>query len=437
VAEVNMPKLSDTMEEGTVISWKVQDGQDVKKGDVIAEVESDKASFEINAEADGPFHIVVEEGKAVPVGSVIANIGGEARGKQPATEPKAEEPKQTHPKPDQAQETEPPQAREEETPAEQPAQEEQPPRAEPERQEQRPAAEGDGAGRLRVSPIAARLAAERGVDLRTIKGSGPEGRIVKDDVLAAAKGSGGGATPAAASSRQRTGPDVEREELSRLQTIIARRMTQSKTEVPHFYVTVEIRMDEAFRLQKQLRETVRGAEKVSVADMLVKAAALALRKHPTVNASWAGDHIEVKRRVNIGYAVAGPRALIVPVLKDADEKDLVQISSERRALVERAQAGKPTPQDLEGGTFSISNLGTYGVDEFAAIVNQPESVIIAIGATKDAAVVEDGQVVVRKVMRVTGSADHRVVYGADLAEFLATIRSLLESPVTLVLPPGE
>ena len=437
--EVNMPKLSDTMEEGTVISWKVEDGADVKKGDVIAEVESDKASFEINAEADGPFHIVVEEGKAVPVGSVIAQIGTEAPARKqakqaaPAAEAETEESKQTTPKPDQAQEVEPPQAREEATPPEQPAEAREP------ESEERPAAkpaEGDGAGRLKVSPIAARLAAEMGVDLRSLKGSGPEGRIVKDDVLAAAKSSGGGRpAPAAAPRRERAGPDVEREELSRLQTIIARRMTQSKTEVPHFYVTVEIRMDEALRLQKQLRETVRGAEKVSVADMLVKAAAIALRRHPTVNASWAGDHIEIKRRVNIGYAVAAPRSLIVPVLKDADEMDLVQISSERRALVERAQAGKPTPQDLEGGTFSISNLGTYGVDEFSAIVNQPESVIIAIGATKDAAVVENGQVVVRKVMRVTGSADHRAVYGADLAEFLATFRSLLEGPVSLVLPP--
>ena len=426
-----MPKLSDTMEEGTVISWKVEDGADVKKGDVIAEVESDKASFEINAEADGPFHIVVEEGKAVPVGSVIAQIGGEQAAKKPAAEPAREEPKQTEPKPDQAQEAEPAEAREKETPRQEPSEE-----REPEREERPPPTpEGDGAGRMKVSPIAARLAAEMGVDLRSLKGSGPEGRILKDDVLAAAKSSGGGRpAPAAAPRRERAGPDVEREELSRLQTIIARRMTQSKTEVPHFYVTVEIRMDEAFRLQKQLRETVRGAEKVSIADMLVKAAAIALRRHPMVNASWAGDHIEIKRRVNIGYAVAAPRSLIVPVLKDADEMDLVQISSERRALVERAQAGKPTPQDLDGGTFSISNLGTYGVDEFSAIVNQPESVIIAIGATKDAAVVENGQVVVRRVMRVTGSADHRAVYGADLAEFLATFRALLEGPVLLVMP---
>ena len=426
MAEVNMPKLSDTMEEGTVISWKVQDGQEVKKGEVIAEIESDKASFEINAETDGPFHIVVEEGKPVPVGSVIAQIGGEAPAKKPAAEPAREELKEAEPRPEPAQEVEPPEEREEETPREV-AQREGPQRAEP-------GGEG-GDGRLKVSPIAARLAAEMGVDLRSLKGSGPEGRIVKADVLTAAREGGTRPSPTrpAAPARRREGPPAEREELTRLQTIIARRMTQSKTEVPHFYVTVEVQMDEALRFQKQFRETVPGGEKVSVADILMKACAHALQRHPHVNASWRGDHIEVKRDINIGYAVAGPRSLVVPVLKEVDAKDLVQISTERRALVERAQAGKPTPQDLDGGTFSISNRGTYGVDEFAAIVNQPESVILAIGATKDAALVENGQVVVRKVMRITGSADHRVVYGADLAEYLATLRRLLESPIALLI----
>jgi pyruvate dehydrogenase E2 component (dihydrolipoamide acetyltransferase) len=409
MSEVNMPKLSDTMEEGTVIDWKVEDGSEVKKGQVIAEIESDKASFEINADADGPLHIVVAAGKPVPVGDVIAQIGGEA------APTKKEEKKEKDPEPKAEAKARPEPVADEPEPA-------------------APEPEPDGGRRIKASPIAARLAAEMGVNLAELKGSGPEGRIVKEDVLAAAheKRPAAAAGQTSVSRTPRTGPEIEHEELSRVQTIIARRMSKSKAEVPHFYVTVEVRMDEAVRMQKQLRESIPGAGKVSVADLLFRACALALRQHPHVNASWAGDHIEIKRRINIGYAVAGERSLIVPVLKDVDQLDVVQISSERRALVERAAAGKPTPQDLEGGTLSISNLGTYGVDEFIAIVNQPESVILAVGATKEAAVVEEGKVVVGKVMRITGSADHRVVYGADLAEFLQTVKKLLESPVTLV-----
>ncbi len=426
-----MPKLSDTMEEGTVIDWKVKDGEEVKKGQVIAEVESDKASFEINAEAAGAFHIIVEAGKPVPVGAPIAQIGGEAPAKSaPKAKEKAKEPApEPEPEPEKAEAEAVPEPKPEVDDAE------EKPASKP--REEAPAATSDGGGgRIKASPVAARLAAEMGVNLAELKGSGPEGRIVKEDVLAAA----GEKRPTAAQVPERaaarpTGPEIEHEELSRVQTIIARRMAKSKAEVPHFYVTVEIRMDEAIRLQGQLRETVPGADKVSVADLIFRAAALAIRRHPHVNASWAGDHIEIKRRVNIGYAVAGPRSLIVPVLKDVDRMDLVQISTERRALVERAAAGKPTPQDLESGTFSISNLGTFGVDEFMAIVNQPESVILAVGATKDVALVDDGRVTAGKVMRVTGSADHRVVYGADLAEYLATFKKLLEAPVNLVLPP--
>ena len=427
MAEVNMPKLSDTMEEGTVIEWKKKSGDAVKKGDVLAEVESDKASFELEADADGVLDIVVDAGKPVPVGDLIANIGKEGSKAAPKEERKPAE---------KAEEK-----------AEAKAEKEPEPEPEPEPAESKPAAassrdggqeerrSSEDGGRLKASPIAARLAAEMGVDLRALKGSGPEGRIVKEDVLAAAKRSSGGRPAAARPVPARTGPEVEHEELTRMQTIVARRMTESKTTVPHFYLTAEARMDEAVRIQKQIRETVAGAEKLTISDLVMRACAMALRRFPNVNASWAGDHIEVKRRINIGFAVAQPKGLVVPVLKDADAKDLVQISIESRQLIERARAGKPSPQDLEGGTFSISNLGMYGITDFAAVVNMPEAAILAIGAVADRPVVENGAIVPGKLMQMTLSVDHRVLYGADGAQFLAEVRRLLENPVSLVLPP--
>ena len=428
-----MPKLSDTMEEGTVIEWKKKTGDPVRKGDVLAEVESDKASFELEADADGVLSIVVDAGKPVPVGDLIANIGKE--GEKPAARPAETAPKAEN-------ETKPAKAEKPAEPAAAPSTAEPaapPPTAE-EPAESRPATVsrdgGEEAGRLKASPIAARLAAEMGVDLRSLKGSGPEGRIVKEDVLAAARQGGAPRPPAARPPLPpRTGPEVEHEELTRMQTIVARRMTESKTTVPHFYLTTEARMDEAVRIQKQIRETVPGAEKLTISDLVLRASALALRRFPNVNASWAGDHIEVKRRINIGFAVAQTKGLVVPVLRDADLKDLVQISIESRQLIERARAGKPSPSDLEGGTFSISNLGMFGVTDFAAVVNMPEAAILAVGAVVDRPVVEGGAVVPGKVMAMTLSVDHRVLYGADGAQFLAEVRRLLENPVSLVLPP--
>ena len=428
MADVNMPKLSDTMEEGTVIEWKKKSGEAVKKGDVLAEVESDKASFELAADADGVLSIVVDAGKPIPVGDLIANIGKE--GEKPATK-KAQKAEPAAPVDEEGA------GRPQEPQGGVKAPEE--PREEPE--EQKPAAAaasrgGDDGDRLKASPIAARLAAEMGIDLRSLKGSGPEGRIVKEDVLAVARQTPGGRQAAANRPLPpRTGPEIEHEELTRMQTIVARRMTESKTTVPHFYLTTEARMDEAVRIQKQIRETVAGAEKLTISDLVMRASALALRRFPNVNASWAGDHIEVKRRINIGFAVAQPKGLVVPVLRDADAKDLVQISIESRQMIERARAGKPSPADLEGGTFSISNLGMFGVTEFAAVVNMPEAAILAVGAVVDRPVLDSGAIVPGMVMAMTLSVDHRVLYGADGAQFLAEVRRLLENPVSLVLPP--
>lgn len=222
-----------------------------------------------------------------------------------------------------------------------------------------------------------------------------------------------------------------------MQATIARRMADSKSTVPHFYVTVEARVDEAVRMRAQLKESVPGAETVTMTDMLVRACAIALNRHPEVNASWVDGRFERKRSINIGLAVSPSSGigLLVPIVHDADRKDLIQISVEARQVIERARSGRAAQGDLEGGTFSISNLGMYGVDEFSAIINPPEAAILAVGAIKDAAVVEDGQLKVGKVMRMTLSVDHRVFYGAQAAQFMADLKQLIENPVALLVPP--
>jgi len=419
MSDVKMPKLSDTMEEGTVLEWKKQDGDEVKRGEVLAEIESDKASFEIEAEADGALHIVVEKGQAVPVGQQIATIGEGAGEAAPAKKAPAKPKAETKPK----AEAEP----------------------EPEEQVSSPSGGGPPAGRggektesdgEKASPLARRLARERGVDLASIKGSGPGGRIVKEDVLAAGEQPAAAEKPKPAPAARRPEQDVEIEEPTRMQATIARRMTQSKTTVPHFYVTVECQVDEAVKMRQQLKETVPGAERVTMTDMLMRACALALQRYPEVNASWVDGHFERKRRVSIGLAVPPEKGLglLVPVVHDVDKKDLVALSIEARQVIERARAGRPSPGDLEGGTFSISNLGMYGVDEFNAIINPPEAGILAVGAIKDAPVVVDGQLKVGKVMRLTLSVDHRVYYGVTGAQFLGEVKRLVENPVSLVMP---
>jgi pyruvate dehydrogenase E2 component (dihydrolipoamide acetyltransferase) len=424
MGDVNMPKLSDTMEEGTIVQWKKKSGEQVKKGDVLAEVESDKATFDLEAEDEGVLSILVEQGVPAKIGAPIARIGdGSATAAEaPAANPlppsgggqggglKAE-PADTEPAP---------------TPPSTPT--------------VAAAPSGNGAAvEVKASPLARRLAAEMGVDISSLKGSGPEGRIVKEDVLAA----GAKADPARKQAQLPTptprapGPEVEVIEPTRMQATIARRMLESKTTVPEFTVTVEARVDQAVSLRQQLKESVPGADKVTMTDMLVRACALALRKFPEVNSSWVDGRFHRKRAINIGLAVAPSQGmgLLVPVVHDADLKDLIQISIESRQVIERARSGRPAEGDLSGATFSISNLGMYGVDEFVAIINPPEAAILAIGAIKDAAVVQDGHVVPGKVMRMTLSVDHRVFYGATAAQFMAEVKRLIENPVTLVVPP--
>jgi pyruvate dehydrogenase E2 component (dihydrolipoamide acetyltransferase) len=411
--DVNMPKLSDTMEEGTIVEWKKKTGDEVKAGDVLAEVESDKATFDLEAESGGVLSILVEQGVPAKIGAPIATIGeaSAAPAKAKASPPAAAAPKAPAP----------------------PAP--SPPPAEP----APPSIATEDGERIKASPLAKRLAAETGVDLASLKGSGPDGRIVKEDVLAA-KGTSGPAErrrPEAAS--RAPGPDVEVVEPSRMQATIARRMAEAKATVPEFTVTVEARVDEAVSMRRQLKDSVPGADKVTMTDMLVRACALALMKFPEVNSSWVDGRFQRKRAINIGLAVAPSQGmgLLVPVVHDADAKDLIQISIESRQVIERARSGRPAEGDLSGATFSISNLGMFGVDEFVAIINPPEAAILAVGAIKDVPVVEDGRIVPGKVMRMTLSVDHRVFYGATAAQFMAEVKRLIENPVTLVVPPAR
>ncbi len=464
--DVNMPKLSDTMEEGTIVEWKKKTGDEVKTGEVLAEVESDKATFDLEAESDGVLSILVEQGVPAKIGAPIATIG-EASAAAPATKKaapapaKQKEAKEPEAPPEVAEEPEPvaksaPPKAEPDERAEEPVAKSAPPKAEPDERAEEPVAkpappkavpderaeepaspDGEDGQQVKASPLAKRLAAEMGVDIGSLKGSGPEGRIVKEDVLAAAGGKTQTERRRPAAAPRAAGPDVEVIDPSRMQATIARRMTEAKSTVPEFTVTVEARVDEAVKMRQQLKDSVPGAEKVTMTDMLVRACALALRKFPEVNTSWVDGRFNRKHGVNIGLAVAPSQGmgLLVPVVHDADLKDLVQISIESRQVIERARSGRPNEGDLSGATFSISNLGMFGVDEFVAIINPPEAAILAVGAIKDVPVVEEGRIVPGKVMRMTLSVDHRVFYGATAAQFMAEVRRLLENPVTLVVPP--
>jgi pyruvate dehydrogenase E2 component (dihydrolipoamide acetyltransferase) len=426
MTDVNMPKLSDTMEEGTIVEWKKKTGDEVKAGDVLAEVESDKATFDLEAETGGVLSILVEQGVPAKIGAPIARIGE-------ASAPPAKEKAKVPPAAAKPKEAEVP-------PPAPPPSAATSPQAGKQDTSQAEVNQSEDGEHVKASPLAKRIAAEMGVDIASLKGSGPEGRIVKEDVLAAAgsKTTGERRRPTPAAPRE-AGPDVEVVDPTRMQATIARRMTEAKSTVPEFTVTVEARVDEAVSMRQQLKDSVPGADKVTMTDMLVRACALALRKFPEVNTSWVEGRFQRKRAVNIGLAVAPSQGmgLLVPVVHDADVKDLIQISIESRQVIERARSGRPNEGDLSGATFSISNLGMYGVDEFVAIINPPEAAILAVGAIKEVPVVDEGRIVPGKVMRMTLSVDHRVFYGATAAQFMAEVKRLIENPVTLVVPPAR
>jgi pyruvate dehydrogenase E2 component (dihydrolipoamide acetyltransferase) len=416
-AVVRMPKMSDTMEEGTLVSWQKKVGDKVKSGDILAEVETDKATMELEAYEDGTLLFVgIKEGEAVPVDAIIAVIGEEGANVEGLL------------------------ARENgEAPAESAAQEA--PKAEAVKEE-KTVSVADSGDRIKASPLAKRLADEKGINLSDVAGSGDNGRIVKRDVdefkpaaKSEAPAKAAEAAPAKAESAPVAAPasgDFTDTPVSQMRKTIARRLSDSLFTAPHFYVTMEIVMDKAMALRPQLNDV--SPAKISFNDMVIKACAVALKQHPAVNSAWLGDKIRKYNYVNIGVAVAVDEGLLVPVIRDADKKTLSTISGEVKDLAGKAKDKKLQPKDWEGNTFSISNLGMFGVDEFTAIINPPDSCILAIGGIKKvAAFKEDGTVYPTNIMKVTLSADHRVVDGALAAQFLNTVKKLLEEPMSMLV----
>jgi len=453
MADVAMPRLSDSMEEGTILKWLKSDGDEVSRGDEIVEIETDKANMTYEADQDGTLSIVAQEGDTLAVGETIARIGegGESNGAAPA-EREAEEGGG-----DEGGEAETATATAEAPPEErapEPPREEEP--AEPERAEPEPAEGGNG--RIKASPVARRMARELGLELSGLHGTGPGGRIVKADVEAASKGDGAPPETAAPAEAPAAAPEPEREEapkpppavvsgdsqtgkgetttqdLTRLQQTVARRMAESKATAPEFVLNIDVDMEEAVDLRKRLKAAANEGQSVpSFNDFVVKASALALLDFPRANGAYRDGKFELYSRVNVGVAVAGQDALVVPTVFDADTKSLGQISRETRALAERVRAGAITPPELSSGTFTVSNLGMFGIQSFVAVINPPQAAILAVGAMAPTPVVRDGEVVVRNIMRLTLACDHRILYGADAAEFLSRIRERLEHPLSLVL----
>ena len=420
-SRVVMPKLSDTMEEGKILRWLKKEGDKVETGQTLAEVETDKATVEMEAYTNGVVRkLIAKEGDTIPIGAMIAVIGspdedisallevGGVRAGTPA--PAAAPPPQAQaPAPREAPRPAPPRR-----PAPPPA---------PATQAEAPGAEG-GRG-LRASPLALRMAADAGIDIGTLKGTGPQGRIIRRDIEAALEQA---KAPAAAPPPAQPIGEVQEIELSSMRRTIARRLVQSKAPVPHFYLTVDVRMERAWEAYKALRDE---NYPVSLNDVVVKATASALRRHPEMNASFAGDRVRQYTRVHIGIAVALEDGLITPVIRDADSKSLLDIAQEARELAERARARRLQPHEYTGGTFSISNLGMMGIEEFSAIINPPEAGILAVGAVREVPVVEGGEVRVGRRMKLTLSVDHRVADGAQGARFLQTLTRMLENPLLI------
>lgn len=417
---VTMPKLGFDMAVGTLVRWVKKPGEAINKGEVLAEVETDKATVEVESFAAGVVRATfAEEGEQLPVGRLIAVIAapGEAVDLE-AIRAEAGLAQSASTTPTAAA----PGAPAEPTPVAPPKE----PALSP------PKGNGHVPGGVRASPVARRMAREAGIDLQILSGSGPGGRIVKRDVEEYLRRPR--AVPAAAAPVAVRREDTEIP-LTRLRQIIARRMTESKTAAPHFYVTTAVDMAAAMALRESLNALLPEGEKLSVNDFVVRAAALTLRQFPNLNASFSGEAPRVvqRGRVNIGLAVALEGGLITPVVKDADLKSLAQISAEARALIGRSREGKVKPDDIEGGTFTVSNLGMFEVEHFIAIINPPEAAILAVGAVQDVPVVKDGGLAVGTRMKATLSADHRVTDGAEAARYLQAFRRLLEEPLRLLL----
>ncbi|NUN99485.1 MAG: pyruvate dehydrogenase complex dihydrolipoamide acetyltransferase [Saprospiraceae bacterium] len=414
---IKMPRMSDTMTEGNIVSWLKKEGDKIESGDTLAEVETDKATMELDSFTDGVLlHIAVKEG-SVPIDAVIAVIGkagedwkaalaaaqGNGNNGQQAAAPVVETAASA--------------------PAAAPA-------------SASPASEAEDK-RVKASPLARSIAKDAGIDIAQVAGSGDHGRIVKKDVEAAlesqksAPAAARPETPAPAPTVYPGSGQYEEVAVSQMRKTIARRLSESKFTAPHFYLTIEINMDKAIAMRTQVNEI--SPVKISFNDFVIRAVAASLRQHPAVNSSWLGDKIRFNKDINIGVAVAVEDGLVVPVIRQADVKTLSQINTEVKAFAAKAKERKIQPQEMQGNTFTISNLGMFGIEEFTAIINPPDACIMAVGAIVEKPIVKDGQIVVGNMMRVTLSSDHRVVDGATGAQFLQTFKSILEDPIRLLI----
>jgi pyruvate dehydrogenase E2 component (dihydrolipoamide acetyltransferase) len=413
---VRMPKLSDTMEEGVVAEWHKKVGDEVKTGDVLAEIETDKATMEFESFQDGYLlHIGVQTGETAPVDSVLAVLGekgenidellkGAAENGSAAPEPepaKAEESKQ------EAKPENKPEVSHAEATA--------------------PVVTSNSDGRVKASPLARSMANEKGIDINAVSGTGDGGRIVKRDIEQYTPSASTASFSAGVSGQE----SFSEEKVSQMRKVIARRLSESKFGAPHFYLTMEIDMENAMASRKAINAAIEPA-KISFNDMVIKASAAALKKNPKVNASWLGDKIRYNDHVHVGVAVAVDEGLLVPVIKFADSKPMAAINEEVKDMAGKARNKKLQPSEMEGNTFTISNLGMFGIEEFTAIINPPDACIMAVGTIVEKPVVKNGQIVVGHTMKVTLSCDHRVVDGAVGSAFLQTFKKYMENPVLML-----
>jgi pyruvate dehydrogenase E2 component (dihydrolipoamide acetyltransferase) len=436
MAEIVMPRLSDTMEEGTILRWLVADGELVKRGEELVEIETDKANMTYESDQEGVLRRIAGEGDTLPVGAPIAQVGDHNPDVSDPTTGKNDEPA-----------FRPAGAR---AAGENTAGDVSP--VVPSSPKVLGVQETQGGERLRASPVARRIARENNIDLNTLSGSGPGGRIVKADVQGFAAGTPPTADATSATSADRspagtgaTSPpagglagvstakgETTIVELTRTQQTIARRMAEAKATIPEFTLQTEIDMEACVALRSELK-SLRHADAPTYNDMCIKACALALRDNPRANGGYRDGHLQLHSRVNIGVAVAAEETLVVPTVFDADQKSLGEIARETQALADRVRGGTITPPELGGGTFTVSNLGMFGVSAFTAIINPPQAAILSVGSLGQRAVVRDGMLEARNTMTVTLACDHRILYGADAAKFLARIRELLEAPAALTL----
>src|SRR6056297_43545 len=427
--KIEMPKLSDTMEEGVIAKWNIKEGDDVSSGDIIAEVETDKATMEVEAFDDGKvLKILVDEGDAVPLGGLLAVIGEEGEDISDILEGAGDEDGGSSDIEKAEEGSEKKEKTKESKKEFDPILGDLNGKGSDKKKEEKATSSSDD-GRIKASPLAKKMAEDKGIDLNSVDGSGPEGRIIKRDIenYEPSKEETG-ATVSVPSFDSEESEDTK---ISQMRKAIARRLSESKFTNPHFYETIDIDMEAAIAARKGLNEM--SEVKISFNDIVVKACSVALRRHPAINSSWLDDVIRKHGDVNVAVAVAIDEGLMTPVIKHSDKKNLRQISAETRELAGLARDRKLQPEQMEGSTFTISNLGMFGIEEFTAIINPPNACILAVGAIRDVPVVKNGEVVPGKRMKVTLSSDHRVVDGAKAAEFLNTLQKLLENPLAMLL----